>query len=159
MQVNLKSPEWDVERDGWRYMHVGRRLGGELLGATLFEAPPGASSQYHFHHANEEMLIALDGPLRLRTSGSERDVAPGEVAVFPRGGQGGHAVSNPSQDPVRYLMVSSMREPDVGEYPDAGVVGVIVGDGPTAGRDAPLELFFPREAAIPYQEIAQRPRS
>jgi uncharacterized cupin superfamily protein len=158
MTVNLNNPEWDVQRSGWRFMHVGRRLGGKLLGATLFDAPAGTSSHYHFHHANEEMLIALGGRVILRTPDDERQVKPGEIALFPRGPDGAHAIANGSDEPARYLVISSMVEPDVLEYPDAKATGVIVGDAPTAGRDAPLELFFPRNASIPYGRLVQPQR-
>jgi hypothetical protein len=49
-----------------------------------------------------------------------------------------------------------MNHPDVGEYPDAGVIGVIVGDAPTPGRDAPFEGFFLRGSRLPYDEVMQR---
>jgi hypothetical protein len=34
-----------------RMMHVGRPLGGELLGATVFEMEAGVPGIYHFHTA------------------------------------------------------------------------------------------------------------
>ena len=45
---NLNSDEWDGTRDreGWRVKGalVGQRIGGELIGATMSEVEPGASS-------------------------------------------------------------------------------------------------------------------
>ena len=49
-----------------------------------------------------------------------------------------------------------MNHPDVGEYPDAGVIGVIVGDAPTPGRDAPFEGFFPRGSGLGYGDVIER---
>ena len=44
--MNLYDSDWDVERSygdaRMRMMHVGRRLGSELLGATVFEIEPGS---------------------------------------------------------------------------------------------------------------------
>jgi uncharacterized cupin superfamily protein len=64
--VDLLAPDWDHERSrpGFtsKSMDVGIRLGGELLGATMYECPPGNRVwPYHLHHANEEMLLVLEG--------------------------------------------------------------------------------------------------
>jgi hypothetical protein len=73
-----------------------------------------------------------------------------------RGPEGEHALSNETDAPCRFVVLSSMRHPDVIEYPDAGVIGAIAGDAPTAGRDAPFEAFFPADAQIDYAEIGRR---
>jgi hypothetical protein len=43
--MNLSDSDWDVERTlgdaKMRMLHLGRRIGGELLGATVFELDPG----------------------------------------------------------------------------------------------------------------------
>ena len=158
--MNLYGNEWDVGRapagPRERPAHIGRRLGGELLGATLFEVEPGWRSHYHLHHANEELLLVVDGTPTLRTPDGERELRPGEVALFRRGPAGTHAVVNDSDAPARFVVFSSMVDPDVVEQPEAGTVGVFVGGVPTAGRDAAMELFFPREAALGYFEIPRR---
>lgn len=136
--------------------HLGRAIGGRLLGATLFEADAGLRGIYHAHHGNEELVIVLDGTPTLRTREGDRELRAGDVAVFPRGEAGAHAISNRADRPARWLVLSTMHEPDLVEYPDAEAVGAFAGDAPTAGRDAPLELFFPRAAAISYAEIARR---
>jgi hypothetical protein len=41
-----------------------------------------------------------------------------------------------------------MLDPDVTERPDEGLIGVFAGAVPTAGSDAPLELFFRPEDAV-----------
>jgi uncharacterized cupin superfamily protein len=158
--MNVYDSDWDVERSigeaKMRMLHLGRRLGAELLGATVFELEPGLRGITHLHHGNEEWVIVLEGTPTLRTPKGERRLQPGEVEVFRRGPDGTHAISNDSETPCRFMVLSSMRHPDVVEYPDAGVIGAIVGDAPTAGRDAPLEAFFPADAQIEYGEIARR---
>ena len=155
--MNIYESEWDAERAprgvNERLAHIGRRLGGELLGATMFEVEPGWASLYHLHYANEEWLLVLDGTPTVRTSEGERELRAGDVAVFRRGQAGAHQISNRSDAPARFVVFSSMLDPDVVEQPDAGTVGVFAGGVPTAGRDAALELFFPRDAAIGYFEI------
>jgi uncharacterized cupin superfamily protein len=150
---NIFGSDWDVERGPVRMLNLGRHLGGELLGATVFEAQPGAPGLYHFHYANEEWLLVLSGTPTLRTPNGEVELSPGATVIFRRGPEGAHAISNPSRDPARWVIFSTMNHPDVGEYPDAVAVGVIVGDAPTPGRDAPFEGFFRRDAGVPYEEI------
>jgi uncharacterized cupin superfamily protein len=157
--MNVYDSKWDVERsfDGarMRMMHVGRALGGELLGATVFEMEPGVPGIYHLHHGNEEWALVLDGTLAVRTPSGERRLSPGDVAVFPRGAEGAHALSNTSDRVCRFAVFSSMRHPDVIEYPDSGVVGAIAGDAPTAGRDAPFEAFFRLDSRVEdYSEVS-----
>ena len=63
--ANLFEPEFDAEQDrpgfSWRRARLGRQAGGERLGASLFELPPGqAAFPLHFHLANEELLIVSE---------------------------------------------------------------------------------------------------
>lgn len=154
--TDIFSSQWDVERGPMKILNLGRRLGGELLGATIFEAEPGARGLYHFHHANEEWLVVLTGRPTLRTLDGDLELWPGATAIFRCGPEGAHAISNSSDEPARWVVFSTLIHPDVGEYPDAGVIGVFVGDAPTPGRDAPFEAFFSRDGAIAYEEIANR---
>ena len=157
--MNLYDNDWDVERSRGsatvRMMHVGRRLGAELLGATVFEIEPGVPGVSHFHHGNEEWALVLAGVATLRTPDRERELKPGDVAVFRRGPEGAHALTNSSGSVCRVAIFSSMVHPDVVEYPEAGVVGAIAGDAPTAGRDAPFEAFFRASDGIDYGDIGR----
>jgi uncharacterized cupin superfamily protein len=155
--MNIYGNEWDVERAplgvGERFAHIGRRLGGELLGATMFEVEPGWQSLYHLHYANEELLLVVEGTPTLRTADGERELRAGDTALFRRGPAGTHQVANRSDTTARFIVFSSMVDPDVVEQPEAGTVGLFAGGVPTSGRDAEVELFFPRDAAIGYFEI------
>ncbi|HZQ65985.1 MAG TPA: cupin domain-containing protein [Gaiellaceae bacterium] len=125
---NLHGDEWDriEDREGWRSKDawVGRRVGGELLGASLYELEPGNRLwPYHTHHANEEWMIVLRGVPTLRTPDGERELREGDVVCFPRGKDGAHQVANRTDAPVRVLMLSSMIHPEIVEYLDSGKVG------------------------------------
>ena len=154
--VNLYGEEWDVERVvggvDERLLHVGRRAGGELLGGTMFEVGPGYRGPYHLHYGNEELVLLVEGTLTLREADGERELRAGDVVVFRRGLEGLHALENRSEEPARFVVFSSMIDPDVTEQPERGMVGVFAGGVPTAGVDAPLEAFFPRDAAHGYRD-------
>jgi uncharacterized cupin superfamily protein len=153
--VNLYGGEWDVERVvggvDERLLHVGRRAGGELLGGTMFEVGPGYLGPYHLHYGNEELVLVVDGTLTVREADGDRELRPGDVAVFRRGNDGLHALENRSEATVRFVVFSSMVDPDVTEQPELGMIGVFAGGVPTAGMDAQLEAFFPRDAAHGYR--------
>jgi uncharacterized cupin superfamily protein len=120
---NIHDPDWDQERDvppfRWRRARVGRQAGSRDLGASVFEVPPGAATfPLHIHYANEELVIVLAGRPTLRTLAGDRELAPGEVVALPAGREGAHAVDNHSDEPARFLIVSTMRAPEINEFPE-----------------------------------------
>lgn len=120
--------EWDrtEERTGWRSKDawVGRKLGAELIGGSMYELEPGNRLwPYHTHHANEEWLLVVGGRPTLRTPEGEQELEEGDVVAFPRGDRGFHQVTNRTDAPVRVLMLSTMIKPEILEYPDSGKVG------------------------------------
>jgi uncharacterized cupin superfamily protein len=122
---NLFDPDFDAERDDgrfrWRRARLGRQAGSDQLGASLFELPPGAASfPLHAHYANEELLLVLDGEPTLRTLEGERRLELGEVVACPAGRRGAHELLNETEAPARVLIVSTMRAPDINEFPDSG---------------------------------------
>ncbi len=122
---NLFEPDFDAEReDGrfrWRRARLGRQAGSDQLGASLFELPAGAASfPLHAHYANEELLLVLEGEPTLRNLEGERRLERGEVVACPAGREGAHELRNESEAPVRVLIVSTMRAPDINEFPDSG---------------------------------------
>jgi uncharacterized cupin superfamily protein len=134
-------------------MDVGIRLGGELLGATLYECPPGNRVwPYHLHHANEEMLLVLEGTPTLRTPEGERLLERGEVVLFRRGAEGAHQLLNHSDSPARFLMISTMIAPDVCEFPDSGKVGIWAGAAPGAAQPPSFHAFFRGDREVRYWE-------
>jgi len=146
-EPNVLRPEWDAEMPDApfraRAARVGAHAGSQELGATLYELEPGgAISPYHFHHANEELLVVLGGSPVVRTPGGPHRVETGSVLAFPRGEGGAHAVSNPGPEPARLLVVSTMRFPDIAEHLDTGTVlaitGAAAGQAFPAGADVPF---------------------
>jgi uncharacterized cupin superfamily protein len=104
---------------------IGKRLGAMLLGGSLYELPPGEKTwPYHYEIGCEEWLIAVSGRPTLRGPDGERDLAPGDVVVFPEGPAGGHQVINRSEGLSRVLILSSKSPVAVVHYPDSGKVGL-----------------------------------
>jgi uncharacterized cupin superfamily protein len=120
---------WDHEHDRPGYGHrrtaIGGRLGATLLGGTLYELPPGEKTwPYHYEIGCEEWLLAVSGRVTLRGPDGERELAPGDVAVFPEGPAGAHQVINRSDDVCRVLIVSNKAPLCVVHYPDSRKVGL-----------------------------------
>jgi uncharacterized cupin superfamily protein len=125
----FEDQDWETENERPGYRHratvVGNRLGARLLGGTLYELPPGEKTwPYHFEIGCEEWLIAVSGRPTLRGPDGERELAPGDVAVFPEGPEGGHQVTNRCQEPARVLLLSSKSPLAIVHYPDSGKVGL-----------------------------------
>ena len=125
---NINEPHFDEprEQEGFRALRarVGRQAGSERLGLSLWEVAPGeAAYPYHFHYAEEELVIVLQGTPSLRTSSGWRELAEGEVVAFLRGEAGGHQLVNRTNETVRFLALSTSGEPDIVSYPDSGKLG------------------------------------
>jgi len=152
--VNVHADEWDGanDRDGWRSRHlsVGKRLGAEKLGATMYEIQPGQRTfPYHWHNAIEEMGVVLSGEPTLRDPAGERRLAPGDVVVFRSGRDGAHQLRNDTEEPVRVLMVSTKADVEVAVYPDSDKIGVMaraIGDGD------PVRMFVQGIPSVGYYD-------
>ena len=124
----FETTHWERDIGAARGTRIGAAAGARELGATLYELDPGGqAAPYHMHHANEEMLLVLEGVLELRTPEGTREVGKGAVVAFPAGAEGAHRLRNASDAPARYLLVSTMRFPEVAEQLDTGTVLALKG--------------------------------
>ena len=115
---NIYRPEFEEgERpEGFRgrRARIGYELGTELIGASLWEVPPGeAAYPYHFHYADEELVIVISGRPSLRTPEGTRELEMGEAIHFPLGEEGGHQILNQTDEVATFLAISSHGRPDV----------------------------------------------
>ena len=152
---NIYSDDWDsgATQPGytWNRIRLARRLGGEKLGGSIYVLGPGQKSfPYHFHHANEEMLIVLEGEVTVRTPDGELSAVVGDAHIFAVGPTGAHQVINDSESDARILMLSTMIEPEIAEYPDSGHVGVFGGVAPGAPGEGRLFKFLDGSAEVEY---------
>jgi uncharacterized cupin superfamily protein len=132
---NVWTDDWEGDDDWSGGGAEAKRLPrGDQIGATVYQLEPGDFVVYHFHNASEELLIVLRGRPTLRTPSGERELEEGEVVHFPVGPDGAHGVTNESDDPVRYVMVSSLNLPEVAEYPDLGKITAQARTGSQTGE-------------------------
>lgn len=114
---------WERDLGSARGIRLGPTVGAQELGCSLYELDPGGqAAPYHTHYANEELLIVLEGALELRTPAGVREVEKGAVVAFPAGPAGAHRLRNVSGAPARYLLISTMRFPEVAEQVDTGTI-------------------------------------
>lgn len=159
--INIHRPVFeDSERSagaparGSRRARLGWQIGAERIGMSLWEVPAGqAAYAYHFHVAEEEVILVLDGRLALRTPDGERLLEEGDVICFPAGADGAHQLSNPGDAPARFLAVSNYGSAGVVVWPDSGKLGVFeqIPGGPG------LRAIFQRTDALMYSEPERRP--
>lgn len=149
--TNIYDPKFEQgERpEGFRSKRarIGYELGGELVGASLWEVPPGeAAYPYHFHYSDEEMVIVLSGRPSLRTPEGVRELEEGEAVRFTLGEEGAHQILNHSEKTVTFLAISSHGRPDVVVYPDSDKIGV----GERLPQGGGLRAFFRRGDGVGY---------
>jgi len=139
-----------------RRARIGYELGSELIGCSLWEVRPGeAAYPYHFHFADEELLIVIRGCPTLRTPAGVRQLREGDAVRFPLGEDGAHQVFNRSAETVTFLAISSHGRPDVVIYPDSNKLGV----GERLPHGGGLRAFFRREDAVSYFDREEPPDS
>jgi uncharacterized cupin superfamily protein len=136
-----------------RRARIGYELGTELIGASLWELPPGESAYpYHFHYSDEEIVIVLSGRPSLRAPEGVRELEEGEAVRFPLGEEGAHEILNRGEEPVRFLAVSSSGRPDIVVYPDSNKIGA--SERPAKGPG--MQAYFRRDDAVGYWEDEPR---
>ena len=91
------------------------------LGAGFDILAPGMRScPYHFHHAQEEMFVVIEGEGTLRVAGERLPVKAGDVVFIPPGPQYPHQFINTSPAPMKYLSIGTQQRPEICQYPDSG---------------------------------------
>lgn len=133
------------------YDSVCARLGtgtaASKLGASIDTVAPGKRScPYHFHHAQEEMFVVLEGAGTLRVAGELLPIVAGDVIFIPPGPAYPHQLINSSDAPLKYLSISTRETPELVEYPDSGKYAAIAAR-PDASR---LNLLQRAENSLDY---------
>ena len=122
---NVDGVEMTRERRAPLYDTLCARLGtgtaASKLGISVDVVAPGMRScPYHFHYANEEAFVVLEGEGTLRVAGEMLAIRVGDVMFVPAGPDYPHQIINTSAAPLKYLSISTKVSPEVVEYPDSG---------------------------------------
>jgi uncharacterized cupin superfamily protein len=133
-RINIADPEFAYDPrdpDGFRagMFRFGPQLGAERTGATVYELAPGqAVCPYHYEYGEEEWALVLSGRPSLRTPEGTEQLAPLDMAFFPRGPGGAHQLRNDSDAPARIVMWSEVVTPAATVSPDSDKIGVWTGN-------------------------------
>jgi uncharacterized cupin superfamily protein len=114
-QRELRPPLYDTV-----CARLARGTAARKLGASIDTVAPGMRScPYHFHHAQEEMFIVIEGSGTLRVAGELIPLRAGDIAFIPPGPEYPHQIINTSDAPLKYLSISTRESPEIVEYPDS----------------------------------------
>jgi uncharacterized cupin superfamily protein len=127
--ASITAPVFDEIREhpgfNCRRARLGRQAGSEKLSMSLWDLPAGeAAYPYHFHLAEEELVVLLEGRPSLRTPEGWREMEEGEVISFLVGESGAHQIVNRTEEPVRFLAISN-QQPDIVVRPDSRSLSVV----------------------------------
>ncbi|QCC57728.1 cupin domain-containing protein [Natrinema thermotolerans] len=159
-KVNDSDVDWkqyDREETTFRRKELSNAVDADDLGCSLYELPPGERSwPYHYHTANEEAIYVLAGDGKLRTPDGLEPLTAGDYATFPADESGGHRVVNDGDEPLRYLALSTMNEPDITVYPEMEKFGIYVGSPPGGRDERSLEGYYALDDEVEYWEGDER---
>ena len=92
----------------------------QKIGASIDVLAPGKRGcPYHFHHAQEELFIVLEGTGTFRVAGELLPIQAGDTVFIPAGPDYPHQIINTSDKDLKYLAVSTRETPEIVEYPDS----------------------------------------
>ncbi len=152
--VNESDLEWTELKNGdtqFRRKQLGEAAAGDELGCSLYELPPGSESwPYHYHAGNEEAIYVLEGTGSARLAGGLSKLEAGDYLALPADESGGHKVINDSDGALRYLVLSTMNEPDLTVYPDSEKIGVYAGAPPGGRGERTLEGYYQIDDDVDY---------
>ena len=127
-----RAPLYDTHCGG-----ITDGMAAKKLGAGFDILAPGKRScPYHYHLAQEEMFVILQGSGSLRVAGEMLPVRAGDVVVIPAGPEYPHQFINTSDAPMHYLSISTKESPEICYYPDSGKLGAFAPGHRTMQRPA-----------------------
>jgi uncharacterized cupin superfamily protein len=143
-EVPLEDEQYRRPGYAQRAIAVDEEIGGDLIGAALWELEEGERvCPYHYHHGVEEWGIVISGEPTVRRPDGETKLRPGDVVCFPGNPEGAHTFHGPG----RVLMLSREIWPAVVVYPDSDKIGARPGPMGTYSED---RGNFPRSSAVDY---------
>jgi uncharacterized cupin superfamily protein len=141
---------------GQRYESHGSRLSqgtaARRLAMSVDTVPPGKlTCPYHFHHAEEEIFIVIEGTGTLRVAGELLPLTAGDVVFIPTGPEYPHHILNTSDAPLKYLSIGTNEPLEICEYPDSGKYLATAGSG-QAGTGPAFDIIHRKDHGVDYWE-------
>jgi uncharacterized cupin superfamily protein len=127
--INLERLEFKADQMGENYQYestaLASKMGAKKLGFHAEILPPGQfSCPYHFHHSEEELFLVLEGKAMLRQADQFREVTKGDLIFFVNSPEGAHQFHNHTDQPFKFLALSTSDDFEVCEYPDSKKINV-----------------------------------
>ena len=124
LERQQRAPLYDTRCGGITDGLVASKLGAgfDILAAGMRSCP------YHYHLAQEEMFVILEGEGTLRVAGERVPIRAGDVIFIPPGPEYPHHIINTSAAPMKYLSISTQERPEICVYPDSGKTGAFAQD-------------------------------
>ena len=145
---DVKYTEWSMnEKYRGKSAEIAKDMGAEKLGfhVEILE-PKSYSCPYHFHHLEEELLIAFEGHATLRQNNELTEIKPGDIIHFKPGPEAAHQVYNHTDQPFKFFALSTMDYSEVCEYPDSKKIFV-----------SRLKKVFQQGKDVPYLTDEENP--
>ncbi|MEM9524393.1 MAG: cupin domain-containing protein [Pseudomonadota bacterium] len=146
------TPEGGSDRFGALVASFGERIGLKGLGMMYVQVEPGKRAfPFHNHLANDEAFVILEGRATYRFGDREIAVRAGDVCAAPHGGpETAHQLINTGDGPLRYIGISTQRDPEVVEYPESEKFAVLAVKPGTGFMNAHLRFVGRRKTSIDY---------
>ena len=138
LERHARAPLYDTRCGGVTDGTAATKLGAgfDILAAGKRSFP------YHYHLAQEEMFVILEGQGSLRVAGQMLPVRAGDVVVIPPGPEYPHQFVNTSEAPMKYLSISTQERPELCVYPDSDKIGAFAkGHRYIQRRDSSLDYW------------------
>ena len=126
-------PPFDRDVAGRWQRRLAPSTGLTEFGASHVRLDPGAwSSQRHWHHGVDEMVIMLSGNATLIEDDGETELSAGDIVAWPKGVRNGHHLVNRGDTPCTFVAIGAGPEQG-GAYSDIDMI--FTPDGSYAHRD------------------------
>jgi len=159
-ESDLDWDEYDHGERAFRRKQLGEAAGGEELGASLYELDPGTRTwPRHYHAGNEEAIYVLGGELTLwlgsddsESGETEHVLEPGDYVALPSGPDNAHEVEARGETSARFLVVSTMNEPDMSVLVERDAAMLFAGGAPGNYDDRFISKTVDLDAELEYWE-------
>ena len=146
LQRELRPPLYDS-----RGARLASGTAATKLGLSIDTVAPGMRvCPYHFHYAQEEAFVVLEGEGTLRVAGEMLALGVGDVVFIPPGPEYPHQIINTSDAPLKYLSISTRESLEIVEYPDSGKYLAEASSGAGAGAVRTFDTVQHRRDSVDY---------